>query len=348
MVSSGDPKIELPKTKKLTASALMASNNTTTPSDKGSTADEVLHEFGIVRVYKSGRVERPLVAPPVAPGLDSATGVQSMDVQLGSYSVRLYLPPAAATAPGAKLPVIVYVHGGGFVAESAASPGCHRFLNRLTASCPALAVSVEYRLAPEHPLPAAYDDSLAAFKWTLSAGDPWVAEHGDLGRVFLAGDSAGANICHYLAVHPDIAQATPRRRLKGAVLIHPWFWGSEAVGEEPSHPAARAMGARLWLFACPGADGMDDPRMNPMAPGAPGLDTMACERVMVCAAEHDFLRWRARAYAEAVAAARGVGGEGTVELLETEGEGHVFYVFKPDGDKAKAMLDRIVSFVNAP
>ncbi|KAL6634359.1 hypothetical protein ACP70R_027030 [Stipagrostis hirtigluma subsp. patula] len=313
-------------------------------------ADEVLHDFGpLLRVYKSGRVERPLVAPPVAPGLDAATGVHSRDVQLGHYSVRLYLPPAAVA--GAKLPVIVYVHGGGFVAESAASPGCHRFLNTLTAACPALGVSVDYRLAPEHPLPAAYDDSLAALKWALAAADPWVAAHGDLARVFVAGDSAGANICHHLAVHPDVVAAEgPQQRarpLKGAVLIHPWFWGSEAVGGEPSHPAARAMGARLWLFACPGAAGMDDPRMNPMAPGAPGLETMACERVMVCAAEHDFLRWRGRAYAEAVAAARG-GEEGAVELLETEGEGHVFYVYKPDGDKAKEMVAKIVGFVNAP
>ncbi|CAN6251492.1 unnamed protein product [Urochloa humidicola] len=320
-----------------------ASNNTA-PAGDGS-ADEVLHEFGIVRVYKSGRVERPLVASPAAPGLDAATGIESRDVHLGAYSVRLYLPPAAATGGSARLPIIVYVHGGGFVAESAVSPVCHRFVNTLAAACPALAVSVEYRLAPEHPLPAAYDDSLAALKWMLSAADPWVAAHGDLGRVFVAGDSAGANICHYLAVHPDIVN-NERRLMKGAVLIHPWFWGSEAVDAEPSHPAARAMGARLWLFACPGADGsMDDPRMNPMAPGAPALGAMACERVLVCVAERDFLRWRGRAYAEAVAAAR---GEGSVELLETEGEGHVFYVYKPDGDKAKAMLDRIVSFVNAP
>ncbi|CAN6238084.1 unnamed protein product [Urochloa humidicola] len=323
-------------------------------SGEEGSADEVLHEFGIVRVYKSGRVERPFVTPPVAPGLDAATGVESRDVHLGAYSVRLYLPPAAAAA-GGKLPVVVYVHGGGFVAESAASPGCHRFVNTLAAACPALAVSVEYRLAPEHPLPAAYDDSLAALQWTLSAAHPWFAAHGDLGRVFVAGDSAGANICHHLAVHPDIVvnsgagTGRRRRRLKGAVLIHPWFWGSEAVGGEPRHPAARAMGARLWLFACPGAEGgMDDPRMNPMAPGAaPALGAMACERVMVCVAEHDFLRWRGRAYAEAVAAARGAEGE-VVELLETEGEGHVFFVAKPDGDKAKAMIDRIVSFVNAP
>ncbi|EMS46718.1 putative carboxylesterase 2 [Triticum urartu] len=136
-------------------------------------------------------------------------------------------------------------------------------------------------------------------------------------------------------------------RLKGAVLIHPWFWGSEVVGEETRNPAWRAMGGRLWEFACPGSTGIDDARMNPMAAGAPGLATLACERVMVCVAEGDFLRWRGRAYAEAVAAARGGQGHG-VELLETMGEGHVFHLFKPDCDKAKEMFHRIVAFVNAP
>nr|BAK05472.1 predicted protein [Hordeum vulgare subsp. vulgare] len=313
----------------------MASNsNTNTAADDDKV---VAHDYGIVRVYKSGRVERPLMSPPAAAGLDPGTGVESKDVQLGDYSARLYLPPAAGKG---KLPVIVYVHGGGFVAESVASPNGHRFLNRLTAACPALAVSVEYRLAPEHPLPAAYEDCVAALGWVLSASDPWVAEHGDLGRVFVVGDSAGANACHHLLVQPDGAV-----RLKGAVLIHPWFWGSEAVGEETRNPAWRAMGGRLWEFACPGSSGVDDARMNPMAPGAPGLGTLACERVMVCVAEGDFLRWRGRAYAEAVAAARG--GDG-VELVETEGEGHVFHLFKPDCDKAKEMFDRIIAFVNAP
>ena len=138
-------------------------------------SDEVVREFGpLLRIYKSGRIERPLVAPPVDPGHDAATGVQSKDVHLGSYSARLYLPPVAAdgASASAKLPVVVYVHGGGFVA---ASPGYHLFLNRLAAACPALVVFVDYRLAPEHPLPARYDDCLAALKWVLSAADPWVA-----------------------------------------------------------------------------------------------------------------------------------------------------------------------------
>ncbi|XP_040376785.1 tuliposide A-converting enzyme 1, chloroplastic-like [Oryza brachyantha] len=302
--------------------------------------DEVVREFGpMLRVYKSGRLERPMVAPPVGTGHDDATGVDSRDVHLGDYSARLYLP--AAAAGGERLPVVVYAHGGGFVAESARSPNYHRFLNRLAAACPAVCVSVDYRLAPEHPLPAGYDDCLAALRWVLSAADPWVAAHGDLGRLFVAGDSAGGNICHHLAMHhahPDVP------RLRGAVLIHPWFWGREAVGEESPDPEGRAQGAGLWLFACPGTSGMDDPRMNPMAPGAPGLERLACDRFMVCAAEGDFLRWRAHAYAGAVAAAK---GEATVEVLETAGEGHVFYLFNPDGDKAKEMLDRMVAFVNA-
>ncbi|CAM0874819.1 unnamed protein product [Alopecurus aequalis] len=302
--------------------------------------DELVHEFApLLRVYKSGRMERPLQAPPVEPGIDPSTGVESKDVDLGIYSARLYLPTSTETT-GAKLPVIVYIHGGGFVAESAKSPIYHRFLNDLTSACPALGVSLDYRLAPEHPLPAAYEDCLAALGWVLSAEDPWIAAHGDLSRVFLAGDSAGGNICHHLAIQPDVP------RLKGAVLIHPWFWGSEAVGEERRDPAWRAHAVGLWMFACPGTTGSDDPRANPMAADAPGLEALACERVMVCTAELDFLRWRGRAYSEAVTAARGA-GEQKVELLETEGEGHVFYLFKPDCDKAKEMLDRIVAFVNA-
>ena len=174
--------------------------------------DEVVHDFApLLLVYKSGRLERPLAMPPIPPGRDAATGVVSKDVALSPHSfVRLYLPPAAATAER-KLPVVVYFHGGGFVIGSAGSAAYHRCLNDLAAACPAVAVSVDYRLAPEHPVPAAYEDSLAALKWALSSSsvaeaeaDPWLAAHGDPARVFLAGDSAGGNICHHLAMHPDI------------------------------------------------------------------------------------------------------------------------------------------------
>ena len=314
--------------------------------------DEVVHDFSpLLLVYKSGRLERPLAMPPVPPGHDAATGVVSKDVPLSPFSfARLYLPPPGATAGAGKnkkLPVLVYFHGGGFVIGSAASAAYHRCLNDLAAACGAVAVSVDYRLAPEHPVPAAYDDSLAALKWVLSAADPWLADHGDLSRVFLAGDSAGGNICHHLAMHQDF-KATTTGKLKGIVLIHPWFWGKEPIGEEP-RPGNTGGGVEekgLWEFVCPdAADGADDPRMNPTAAGAPGLEKLACDKVLVCVAEGDFLRWRGRAYAEAAARARGP--EPAVELFESEGVGHVFYLYEPATEKARELLEKIVAFVRA-
>lgn len=305
----------------------------------------MIHDFApLLLVYRSGRLERPIAMPHVPPGRDAATGVVSRDVTLSPHSfARLYLPPAAASGSGKRLPVVVYFHGGGFVIGSAGSAAYHRCLNDLAAACPAVAVSVDYRLAPEHPVPAAYEDSLAALRWALAAGDPWLAAHGDPARVFLAGDSAGGNICHHLAMHPDIRRGAGG--LRGVVLIHPWFWGKEPIGGEPR--SATKMQKGLWEFVCPGAvGGEDDPRMNPTAPGAPGLENLACGKVLVCVAEGDVLRWRGKLYAEAVARARGCSELG-VELFESKGVGHVFYLLEPAAEKAKELLDRIAAFVRA-
>ncbi|EMS61601.1 putative carboxylesterase 2 [Triticum urartu] len=86
-----------------------------------------------------------------------------------------------------------------------------------------------------------------------------------LSRIFLAGDSAGGNICHHLTMHHDFRGAAGR--LKGIVLIHPWFWGKEPIGEEPRPGRAEGVEQKgLWEFVCPDAvDGADDPRMDPTA-----------------------------------------------------------------------------------
>jgi acetyl esterase/lipase len=140
-------------------------------------ADEITIESPAhFRLYKSGRIER-LNRPPVLPaGLDETTGVTSKDVVLDAetgLSVRLYLPKLQE--PSKKLPVLVYFHGGGFVLESAGSATYHTYVNPLAAAAGVLVVSVCYRLAPEHPLPAAYEDSWAALRWAASARDEWIA-----------------------------------------------------------------------------------------------------------------------------------------------------------------------------
>lgn len=95
------------------------------------------------------------------------------------------------------------------------SPFCstyHNYVTTLAAKANVLVVSVDYRLAPEHLVPAAYEDSWAALKWVASHFnvnghgphvynyEAWLSEYADFGHVFLAGDSAGGNIVHNMAV----------------------------------------------------------------------------------------------------------------------------------------------------
>ena len=111
----------------------------------------------------------------------------------GTIPIRIYWP---STDPGdsAALPLVVYFHGGGFVmGDLDTHDGTCR---QHVVGTGAIVVSVDYRLAPEHPYPAAVEDAWAA---TL-----WVAEHGseirgDTSRLAVAGDSAGGTIAAVVA-----------------------------------------------------------------------------------------------------------------------------------------------------
>jgi len=99
--------------------------------------------------------------------------------------VRVFQPPQSATAK----PVLVYLHGGGWVTLS---PETHaKLAKELCLATGMVVVSVDYRLAPEHPYPAPLDDCVAAFRWVR---DNARRVGGDGRRVFLAGDSAGGNL----------------------------------------------------------------------------------------------------------------------------------------------------------
>ncbi|KAK3130256.1 hypothetical protein QOZ80_6BG0490990 [Eleusine coracana subsp. coracana] len=307
-------------------------------------ADEVMVDAPMqFRIYKSGRIER-LSQSLVPPGLDEATGVTSKDVVIDAgtgLSARIYLPNNKLQSPPQKLPVVVYVHGGAFIIGSAGDPTYHCYVNSLAAAAGALVVSVDYRLAPEHPLPAAYDDSWAALRWAASAQDEWIAQHGDLARLFLSGDSAGANIVHDMLVRAASGSSSDGPRIEGAVLCHPWFGGNQPIEGEPEGGPVASAG--LWMYACPGAvGGADDPRFNPLAPGAPALEKLGCKRMLVCAGKKDGLYARDRAYFKAVAASA---WPGTVEWLESDGEEHVFFLGKPECENARRLMDRVVAFI---
>jgi acetyl esterase len=108
----------------------------------------------------------------------------------------------------APFPVLLYLHGGGWVAGSSKS---HRRLGQKFAEAGYLTINVDYRLAPEHPFPAGYDDCVFAAEWARENAGRW---NGDSTRMAIGGDSAGGN----LAAAVIIAPGAPRFR--AALLIY--------------------------------------------------------------------------------------------------------------------------------
>ncbi|XP_042034352.1 probable carboxylesterase 2 isoform X1 [Salvia splendens] len=295
-----------------------------------------------LRVYHDGTVERLLGTGFAPASLDPSTSVSSKDILLHpetSLSARLYLP---TPSPSTKLPLVLYFHGGAFCISSSADPLYHSMLNSLARRAQALLVSVDYRLAPEHPLPAAYHDSWSALLSLSSSPDPWIAQHADFDRVFLAGDSAGANIAHHLAIRVGAGREVGFG-IRGALMVQPYFWGEEAMGPERENPVFKAVVDGWWRFVCPSEKGCDDPMINPFVDGAPGMEGSGCGRVLVCVAGNDILRERGKLYYKVLSESK---WEGKAELFETEGEDHVFHIIDPTSQNSRDLLQRCADFIN--
>ncbi|CAH9100391.1 unnamed protein product [Cuscuta europaea] len=285
-------------------------------------------------LYKDGRIDRHR-QPGYATACDNPdAAVRSRDIVINpetGTSVRLYLPKVADAEQ--KLPLAIYIHGGAFVMGSTGWVTYHNFITSVVEQGKVIAASVEYRLAPEHPLQAAYDDSWEAFQWTMShrhgkGPDPWLTDHADFGRVFLGGESAGANIAHDVALRAGSSGDYRDWKISGLFLIHPFFGGKEED--------------QLYKLLCPESSGVDDdPRLNPAVD--PRLAQMACKKVLFHVAENDFLLARAKAYYEALK--NGGVWKGDVEILEIEGEGHGFHLLNPANPKAGIVAKDLVTFL---
>lgn len=127
-----------------------------------------------------------------APASQVETQERLIDGPGGKLSLRVFRPTAeAAEAPGMAL----YLHGGGFVVGNT---DCYQAVcSNLCLRAGCIVVAVDYRLAPEHPFPAAVDDAYAALEWLAAHG----AELGGNGeRLAVVGDSAGANLAAVMAL----------------------------------------------------------------------------------------------------------------------------------------------------
>ncbi|CAL4999324.1 unnamed protein product [Urochloa decumbens] len=312
--------------------------------------------------YKSGRVRRLISSHRVAAGADATTGVTSKDVSIDGadgLAARLFVP-TDVLGTSTRLPLLVFFHGGAFALHSAFSGAHSRLLNALVSASRVVAVSVEYRLAPEHPVPAAYDDAWAALIWAVAScaavtgNEPWLCAHGDVARLFVAGDSAGANMAHQVALRAGRCGGDSGlpggARIEGVALLHPYFRGRELVPSEGTDPRSpeRQLAERWWAFVCAGRYGFDHPFIDPLAMPAAEWAALGCRRVLVTVAELDTMSDRGRRYVEALRGGGAWKGEEAL-LYETRGEGHVFFLRKSNGrDTAKEeMIAAVASFFMA-
>lgn len=210
--------------------------------------------------------------------------------------VRIYWPPAAEHTD---LPVVVFYHGGGW---SIGDLNTHDPVARAHAlGAEAIVVSVDYRLAPEHPFPAGVDDCWSALQW--------VGEHaGELGgdpkRIAVAGDSAGGNLS---AVMAQLARDHGGPALAFQLLWYPSLIGDLSLPSFTENADAPILDRNVidaflqWYV--PDVD-INDPTGLPakLAP-ANAADFSGLAPAYISTAEHDPLRDDGARYAELLTAA---------------------------------------------
>ncbi|MED6192947.1 hypothetical protein PIB30_014516 [Stylosanthes scabra] len=307
----------------------------------------------LIRVYKDGTVERLMSSPTVPPSSqDPETGVSSKDIIISDnpkLSARIFLPK---THTHQKLPIFLYFHAGAFCCESPFSSLCHRYLNILASQANVIGVSLDYRLLPHHPLPAAYQDAWNALQWIASHAtgnpvntEPWLLNHADFNKLYIGGDANGANIAHNVLMRAGTETLPGNVKILGALLCCPYFWGSKPIGNEPVEDHENSLAIKVWKFVYPDAEGgVDNPMVNPCGEGAPSLAMLGCSKLLVIVTGADEFRERDLQYYECV---KKSGWKGHLEELYEAGddEKHGFQIFKPHSQNAKNMLKRMASFL---
>jgi acetyl esterase len=227
------------------------------------------------------------------PGDSDSAGVDlAIPGPAGTIPARLYDPPSGGLEGR---PLVVYLHGGCWVlGDLDTHDGVCRFL---AANADAAVLSVEYRLAPEHPFPAAIEDAVAAFRW---AGAETARLGVDPARIAIAGDSAGGNLAAAVArLARDDGGPGPAMQALIYPIVDP---GEESASRRAFAEGFLLTGAELeWFeraYLTEGAD-RDDPRVSLLR--ADDLSGLAPAYVLT--AGFDPLRDEGEAYAAALRAA---------------------------------------------
>jgi acetyl esterase/lipase len=171
----------------------------------------------------------------------------------GNVELRPGLCADVAVPKGAgPHPVVIYLHGGGW---AFGSPASFRKLGMQFAEAGYLTMILDYRLAPEHPFPAALEDTTFAMGWAADHARRW---NGDGRRIAIGGDSAGANLA-FSAIASGAPE--PHARVRAALLFYGAFDLKATAERTRSLPGLQQ---QLSTYVSGNRDLFDDPRVSPL------------------------------------------------------------------------------------
>jgi epsilon-lactone hydrolase len=254
----------------------------------------------------------------------AAPDVTSTQVDAGGVSAEWIIPPGAEETR-----VVLYLHGGGYVVGSI---NTHRdLMARIARAAGARALGIDYRLAPEHPFPAAVEDATAAYRWLVSHGTAPA-------RIAIAGDSAGGGLTlDTLIALRDAGEPLPA----AAACLSPWV-DLQGIGASMTSKAAvdPFVQKEMIQFMAQQYLGDRDPRTPLAAPLYADLQGLPPLLIQVGTAEvllDDATRIAERA--------RAAGVEVSLEVWDDMI--HVWQLFAPILPEGQQAIEHISAFIRA-